>query len=168
MVQLTGMAVTLATANDSDSGTPDQLYIGVIGSGGGREFPLLEDAEIFNAAEGKKFALGLIWEGSFIDGATKFPLRSKPGKDNDPALIPVDVDRVGFVYLRKQGDNTFNGDNGFQLFGLRVVLYGPTAPSKRLFEFLNGAGNPLLWLANENGHVVYLQEKASVSVSPSD
>jgi hypothetical protein len=158
MVQLTGMAVTLTTDGDADSGTDDNLYIGIIGSGGGREFPLDSQKDDFNRGETEKFALGVIWEGGFIDGSTKFPLQSDPGKDNDPALIPVDVDRVNFVYLRKQGDNTADGDDGYQLRELNVVLYGPASPSKRRFRFFNGANQPSLWLANENGHVVYLQE----------
>ena len=33
MAQLTGMAVTLITANDDEAGTDDHLYIGIIGSG---------------------------------------------------------------------------------------------------------------------------------------
>jgi hypothetical protein len=158
MVQLTGMAITLTTAGDDESGTDDHLYIGVVGLGGGREFPLDSEKEDFNTGETEKFALGSIWEGGFVDGSTKFPKQSAPGQDNDPALIPVDVDRLNFVYLRKQGDNSTDGDDAYQLFGLSVVLYGPTAPSKRIFRFLNGANNPSLWLANENGHVVYLQE----------
>ena len=40
MAQLTGMAVTLTTANDDDFGTDYHLYVGIIGSGGGREFPV--------------------------------------------------------------------------------------------------------------------------------
>lgn len=156
MAQLTGMAVTLITANDDEAGTDDHLYIGIIGSGGGREFPLDSEKEDFVTGETEKFALGSIWEGGFVDGSTKFPLRSEPGKDNDPALIPVDLDKASFVYLRKQGDNTTDGDDAYKLRDLRVVLYGPAAPSKRIFRFFNG--EQALWLANEHGHVVYLQE----------
>jgi hypothetical protein len=159
MPQLTGMAVTLITANDDEAGTDNHLYIGVVGSGGGREFPLASEQEDFNAGEVETFALGLIWEGGFIVDTTKFPLRSGPGGDNDPALIPLDVERVGFVYLRKQGDNTTEDDDAYKLKDLRVVLYSPTSsdtPPKRIFRFLNGGTS--LWIANEHGHVVYLEE----------
>jgi hypothetical protein len=156
MAQLTGMAVTLTTANDDEAGTDDHVYIGVVGTGGGREFPLDSEKEDFITGEVEKFALGSIWEGGFVDGATKFPNESEPGKDNDPALIPLDVDRVNFVYLRKQGDNTTDGDDAYKLKDLRVVLYGPATPSKRIFRFFNGGTS--VWVANENGHLIYLQE----------
>jgi hypothetical protein len=84
MPQLTGLAVTLSTADDEDSKTDDHLYIGVVGSGGGREFQLFssedEDKDL-NTGEIEKFAPGVIREGGFVDGATKFPLRSSPGED---------------------------------------------------------------------------------------
>jgi len=156
MVQLTGMAVTLTTDGDDDSDTDDHLYIGIIGSGGGREFPLDSEKEDFNQGQTEKFQLGLIWQGGFTDGSTKYPKQSEPGKGNDPARIPLDLDRVNFVYLRKQGDNTTDGDDAYQLQELSVVLYGPASPSMRSFRF-NGQ-NKSLWLANENGHVVYLEE----------
>jgi hypothetical protein len=157
MAQLTGMAVTLTTADEDEAGTDDHLYIGVVGSGGGREFPLASEKEDFITGEEEKFALGIIWEGGFIDGKTKFPLGSDPGSNNDPAVIPLDVARVNFVYLRKQGDNTDEGDDAYKLKDLRVVLYGPATPSKRTFSFFNGGTR--LQIANENGHVVYLQEE---------
>ena len=40
MAELTGIAATLTTAATENAGTDDHLYIGVIGTGGGREFPL--------------------------------------------------------------------------------------------------------------------------------
>jgi hypothetical protein len=158
MAQLTGMAVTLTTSNEDEAGTDDHLYIGVVGSGGGREFPLDSEKQDFNTGEQELFALGNIWEGGvIIGGVTKFPLESSPGKDNDPALIPLDLNRVNFVYLRKQGDNTTDEDDAYKLKDLRVVLYGPATPSKRTFSFSNGGTR--LQIANENGHVVYLQEE---------
>jgi hypothetical protein len=59
------------------------------------------------------------------------------------------------VYLRKQGDNTESGDDAYRLANLSVVLYGPAAPSRRRFIF---SANRSPAFANENGHVIYLQE----------
>jgi hypothetical protein len=157
MAQLTGMAVTLTTANVEEAGTDDKLYIGVVGTGGGREFPLDSPKADFITGEVETFALGSIWEGGFITGSTKFPSDSEPGKDNDPALIPLDVDLVSFVYIRKQGALQPDDDDAYLLQDLSVVLYGPAMPSKRRFRFFNGGTS--LRLATESGHIVYLQEE---------
>jgi hypothetical protein len=65
------------------------------------------------------------------------------------------MDRVDYVYLRKQGNLTKDSDDAYKLKDVKVVLYGPSAPSKKIFVSANT--NPL-WIANEHGHVVYLQE----------
>ena len=95
-----------------------------------------------------------------LDGAidTINLIKSEPGKENDPALIPLDQARVKFVYLRKQGDETKEGDDLYLLKDLIVVLYGPTEPAKRIFRFFNGETPLSLKMANEHGLVVYLQE----------
>jgi len=154
---LQGIAVTLTTATaPADAGTGNELYIGIVGTGGGREFPLDSPSDDFNTGEVEKFALGVIWEGGFLTGSTKFPNLSEPGQFNDPAQIPLDIDQVNFVYLRKQGDiDQDNVDDAYRLKALRVVLYGES-PSKRTFQFDNGGHS--LWLATENGHVAYLKE----------
>src|SRR5262245_905387 len=157
MVQLTGIAVTLKTADD-DPGIEPRLYLGVVGEGGGREFPLNSEYQDFFPGEEEKFALGSIWEGGFTDSETKFPRQSQPGQNNDPAFIPLDLDRVKSVYLRRQSDHTGDIDDPYKLQLLRVVLYGPTNPSRRAFIFDNLDGKNSLWLANDNGHMVYLQE----------
>lgn len=155
MVQLTGMSVTLNTDTSSDSGTDDHIYIGVVGKGGGREFALASPEEDYITGEQEKFALGFIYEGGVVGPSTKFPKKSDVGENNDPAFYPLDMDRVDYVYLRKQGDRTEDKDDAYRLKNVRVVLYGPSAPSKRIFVSTN---NKALWLANEHGHVVYLQE----------
>jgi hypothetical protein len=157
MPQLTGMAATLTTAGDDEAGTNDHIYIGAFGTGGGREFPLASPDEDFETGV-QKFALGDIWEGGVITSTTSFPNRSKPGEDNDPALVPVDVDRVSFVYLRKQGGIKEDDDDAYKLQEARVVLYGPAQPSKRVFLFSIG-NNRSAWMGNEHGLVIYLQEE---------
>jgi hypothetical protein len=155
MLQLTGMAVTLNTSSSDDSGTPNHIYIGVVGKGGGREFALDSPKDDFKTGQQEKFALGFIFEGGVIDSTTKFPKQSDVGKNNDPAFYPLDMDRVDYVYLRKQGNLTKDSDDAYKLKDVKVVLYGPSAPSKKIFVSANT--NPL-WIANEHGHVVYLQE----------
>ena len=63
MSNLTGITVTLTTAADEDGGTDDHVYLGVIGLGGGREFPLDDaDWEDFELEEPIKYKLGETWE----------------------------------------------------------------------------------------------------------
>jgi PLAT/LH2 domain len=156
MSELTGIKVTLTTAADEDAGTDDHLYIGVIGSGGGREFPLDDpDQDDFELEPPVTYKLGAPWEPinvSFL----RFPRQSKPGQVNDPAFMPLELELVYGVYVRKQGDNTTEDDDAYRLRDLEVVLYGPAAPLKRTFRLRVRNEGP--WLANENGHVVYLAE----------
>jgi hypothetical protein len=70
--------------------------------------------------------------------------------------MPVDMDAVFSVYLRKQGDNTTEGDDAYRLNDVTVVLYGPESPLKRTYILPRRSEGP--WLANENGHVVYLAQ----------
>jgi hypothetical protein len=95
-----------------------------------------------------------------VDGDTFFPRESKPGRVNDPAFMPLELEQVNFVYLRKQGDNTTDGDDAYRLKDLDVVLYGPSSPTKRTFRLRRRSEGP--WLANENGHVVYLAQVAEI------
>jgi hypothetical protein len=154
MSDLTGIAVTLTTAADEDAGTDDHIYLGVVGLGGGREFPLDDpDQDDFELEPPVRYKLGTIWETFF---ANRFPRQSKPGQVNDPAFMPLELEQVYAVYLRKQGDNSTEDDDAYRLRDVKVVLYGPASPLKRTFILrLRGEGP---WLANENGHVVYLAE----------
>jgi hypothetical protein len=64
---------------------------------------------------------------------------------------------VDYVYLRKQGDNTTDGDDGYALRQVTASLfYFGVVPARVDYEFVARGEKPWLWLANENGHVVYL------------
>ena len=63
MSDLTGIAVTLTTAADEDAGTDDHVYLGIIGLGGGREFPLDDpDQDDFELEPPVRYKLGETWE----------------------------------------------------------------------------------------------------------
>ena len=63
MAELTGIRVTLTTAATENAGTDDHLYIGVVGTGGGREFPLDDpDWDDFEIEEPIRYKLGAPWE----------------------------------------------------------------------------------------------------------
>jgi hypothetical protein len=171
MPDLKGVKVILTTSavkDPPDPGSDDNLYIGVVGTGGGREFPLASTEDDFEPGT-QTFILGQVWEGYLPP--VSVPFGSKPGENNDPALVPLDVDRVNFVYLRKtgtlRGGDTYEsgdkGDDAYRLQEASVALYGLSPPSKRLFTFSITAPppgtDPSVWIGSEFGLVIYLQEQ---------
>jgi hypothetical protein len=156
-----GIAVELTTSNISGSGTDDHLYVGIVGKGGGREFALHTPSEDFESGT-ELFLLGAIWDSTVTSIPTaKKPFDSEPGGENDPARALIDVDLVDYVYLRKHGDNTTDGDEAYALRRVGVLLYfsediSGTGRSVD-YEFKALDPKPWLWLANENGHTVYLR-----------
>jgi hypothetical protein len=163
---LKGIAVFLRTSNDvSDAGTDDHIYVGLVGTGGGREFALAtpeEDFEPQPSGQDELFLFGTIWDSTVTSNpSAKKPNASEPGGNNDPARFLVDMELVDYVYLRKQGSLSLDGDDEYALRSVTVLLYGngPVAPTARQFDFVMSGEKPWLWLANENGHVVYLQDR---------
>jgi hypothetical protein len=158
---LKGLVVILTTANRNNAGTDDQLYLGVIGRGGGREFPLAtpeEDFEVQPPGKPEAFLLGSFWDNPAANQPNpKYPFRSGPGGTNDPARFEVDLDMLDYVYLRKQGDRGV--DDSYALEQVVVYLYGPVVGQRRTFR----CDNPALWLGNAFGHVAYLHD---VTVPP--
>jgi hypothetical protein len=181
MTQLTGMMVTLITSSETtpgDPGTDDNMYIGVVGKGGGREFPLASKDEDFEKGV-QNFKLGAVWEFFPIgftysvpfgapDPANPVPVDPKKPLNNDPTLVPLDVDKVDFVYLRKTGtlkggdtyEDAGEGDDAYRLQEATVKLYGPATPSKRTFHFSTNPDNEQrsVYMGSEFGLVIYLQE----------
>ena len=90
---LRGMLVQLNTGLGRHSGTDDPLYVGVAGTGGGREFPL--DVRWFDDFERRsrvKYVLGDVWDADAVLGA-RSPGRSK-GDWNDPSLFYIEFEKI--------------------------------------------------------------------------
>lgn len=152
MTHLRGMVVRVVTDAENNAGTDDMIYIGVIGKGGGREFPL--DVAGFNDWEkgsNIKYHLGTVWDGAALNG-TKKPLHSEPGQKNDPMWHRVELDEVDYVYIRKQGDNTKTGDDRYRFETVEVTLYGANPISRSFIETAD------LYLSNESGQICYIPE----------
>ncbi len=158
MANLRGMLVRLRTSGLQDSGTDDAIYIGVFGSDGGREFPL--DVKNFNDFESGlvKYVLGTVWDGSVLPGA-KNPANSQPFGANDPAVFPIELGEVEFVYVRKQarqGNTPAQDpdiDNAYRFSEVGVTLYSQ-APESRTFSAAGG-----LQLGHEFGLQAWLSEE---------
>lgn len=151
MSHVRGMVVRLKTKNESYAGTDDHIYIGVVGTDGGREFPL--DVRGFNDFEpgtDVKYWLGDVWDGGVLSNA-KNPYQAHAW--NDPELWRIEMDQVNQVYVRKGGTRTGGQDNAYKMDEVEVTLYGATSPNKRTFERTTD-----IWLANEYGLQVWLPE----------
>ncbi len=150
MSTLSGMLIKLKTDKESGAGTNDPIYIGVVGSGGGSEFPLdVMGFKDFEKGSDVKYWLGDVWEGVALKDA-KNPFQAH--KWNNPDIRDIDLDKVDYVYLRKHSSKGGVGDDAWKMESVEVTLYGQE-PSKRTFY---KKGN--LWLANEYGLQVWLKE----------
>jgi hypothetical protein len=151
-----GMFVNLNTFNSKDAGTDDEIYIGLWGTGGGREFPLSsKNHDDFERGAVDDYVLG-------VDPGFGFPMhrpeRSAPGEANDPALVPIDITTIEYVYVRKQAHGTQDDDDAWRLDSVFVLLYDDaTVPltGSRLFTLLPPKG---MWFGNEHGHQAWLTE----------
>ena len=151
-----GMIVDLQTFDSEDAGTDDEIYIGLWGTGGGREFPLSsKDHEDFERNAEDFYVIG-------VDPGFGFPLirsdRSAPGEENDPALVPIDLNSIQYVYIRKQAYGQGGDDDAWRLESVIVLLYDQdTLPltQSRLFVLFAQKG---MWFGNEHGHQAWLSE----------
>lgn len=152
MPQVRGILVHLETQDVSGAGTDDHLYVGVVGRGGGREFPLdVRRFDDFKEGANVRYLLGTIW-GPVPPGVRK-PRESEPGERNDPGQFQMELAQVDYVYLRKTGTRKGEGDDAYALRDVEVMLYGQAPPERRTFSSSN------VWLANEYGHQVWLRER---------
>ena len=152
MTHLRGMVVDLKTSSQSGAGTDAHIYIGVVGTRGGREFPL--DVEGFNDFEpgpDVKYWLGTVWDGTAITGSRK-PRGSEPGGNNNPQRYRIELDDVPFVYIRKAAGLTEGSDDAYRLDEVEVMLYGYN-PESRSFGTTRD-----MWLSIENGLQLWLPE----------
>jgi len=148
MANIKGMVVVLKTKTGSYTGTDNHIYVGLGGKQGGSEFPL--DVRGFDDFEAGtvRYWLGDVWDGTALSGARN-PYSSSTW--NDPEKRYIDLERVDYVYLRKQSYT--KDDDKWKMDSVEVTLYGPS-PTKRSFHKTGD-----IWLANEYGLQVYLKEK---------
>ena len=152
MSNLKGILVELVTQDTRGADTDDHLYLGVVGTRGGREFAL--DVKRFNDFERGTtvtYWLGDIWQ-SGVAGDARRSRWSEPGERNDPGLLRIGIGDVNYVYLRKTGTVGSGGDDTYGLDSIQVRLYG-TEPDKRSFHSSGG-----VFLGDEFGHQVWLEE----------
>jgi hypothetical protein len=116
MTAITGIFVSLTTAAQSWAGTDDQLYLGVPGRGGGREFNL--NVAGFNDFEAATTVMYKIGDVAFA-GLTPI---TAPG---DLTTAPIQIEHVSHVYLRKLGRGSQSADDAWRLESAFVYLIAP-------------------------------------------
>ena len=177
MSEIQGIAVRLKTSDREWAGTDYILYIGIVGRGGGREFPLkVPEIDDFVAGTDVTYQFGTVWEAAAVAGA-KRPFSSggrSEGRWNDPTLDRIELDLVDYVYLRIQSEvqtllRQLQRDTGghwqvtaagltpllddYAMAELVVTLHGPE-PNKRIFRTTQEVG--LGW---QYGLQVWLREE---------
>ena len=115
MALIEGIFVRLQTQNVRWAGTDDHIYVGIVGTGGGGEFPLdVHGFDDFERGGDVKYWFGDVWDGLLLRGA-KNPHLSHDGTSegwNDPGRRRIDLDKVDFVYLRKEVISPATGMTG--------------------------------------------------------
>lgn len=150
MTALKGMLIRLKTKSERGAGTVDHIYIGVVGKGGGGEFPLdVPGFKDFEMGSDIKYWFGDVWEGTALNNA-KNPFQAEGW--NDPEGRNIDLDKIDYVYLRKHSHKGGIDDDAWKMDEIEITLYGPS-PKKRSFIKKSD-----IWLANEYGLQVWLRE----------
>ena len=147
MSKINGIFVSLTTAGVWWAGTDDHLYLGVVGTVGGREFALGVDGfDDFEAGTVVTYSIG---PGAAVFGG-KIPATAPAALAEMTICLP----NVTHVYLRKQGDRTHAGDDAWRLSYVYVYLIAAPEPT-RVFESTGPAT-----LGNEYGLQLWLAETA--------
>ncbi len=146
MSTINGIFVSLRTDDFSWHGTNDHLYLGVVGTVGGREFAL-------NVAGFDDFEEGTTVTYSIGPGAGLFGGKTPETAADRLAEMTICIPNVTHVYLRKQGDRTYGGDDAWRLANAFVYLLAPGAT--RVFASTGPAT-----LGNEHGNQIWLAESS--------
>lgn len=147
MSDIDGIFVSLKTGSQWWAGTNDHLYIGVVGTVGGREFALgVDEFDDFEEGTTVTYSIG--------PGASFFNGREPATAAGELASMTICLPNVTHVYLRKQGDRTHAGDDAWELSDVFVYLLASPSPT-RVF-----ASTGTATLGNEYGNQVWLGEVA--------
>lgn len=147
MADVEGIVVEIETGSQSWAGTDDHLYVGIVGTEGGREFNLnvagfddYEPGTKVNYVLGEEFAFD-------APGPEKTPIRAPDALTGGSQM---GQGAVTHVYLRKHGVGSPSEDDAWRMQSARVWLFAGGTPT-RVFS----SRGPLT-LAVEHGLQVWL------------
>lgn len=147
MSAITGIFVSLTTAGDPAwAGTDNHVYLGVVGTVGGREFALgVPRFDDYERGTSVGYSIG--------DGAEIFAGRKPLHGDAAFEEMMICQPNVTHVYLRKQGNLSHSDDDAWRLERAVVYILGPTVT--RVFSTTGPAT-----LGNEYGLQLWMGEVA--------
>ena len=129
MADVLGIVARIVTGR----GTDDRVYLGVVGTGGGSEFPLdVPGVDDFEYGSDVTYWFGEVWDGAELTEAS----RAREGDgENDPRSRFIDLDLVRYVYVRKHKHIDALGSSGgvWILDECTITLYG-ASPLSRVFS----------------------------------
>ena len=160
MGQIFGLTVRLEVMRAEGAGTNDQLYVGLLGTEGGREFALGSSRNDFEAGSHWSYVLGLPEPLPSVNVPMIRSNDSRPGARNDPGQFFMTVEGVQSVYLRKQAYGTGGDDDAVNLRSVTVWVRDhddAVFAGRQFFARGIAEADAGLWLANEYGHQVWLQ-----------
>ena len=165
MSTLTGVFIRVKTSDKKESQTDDNMYLGVEGTSGGREFLLdvssPSDFNDFEEGSQNYYNLGgvtsaqlqtLVGDGEIPSNAGfRVPDETFKGGKNDPSRLTINFEQIDRVYLRKMGDRKGRDDNALLLGSIDVWLYSDTGARRKYFSFNE------VWIGSEYGLQIWLR-----------
>jgi hypothetical protein len=139
MANITQINVRIFTVQGEDTGTEDQVYLGL----GGREFRLESSSNSDMNSPDFTFHLG-------VDSNVENPNLNDP---RAPGLTTDDLEKYP-IYIAKPGNLSNDGDDAW-LLGRVDITVNP-GPGQKFFSRLAGNGGSI-WLRNESGHILYIK-----------
>ncbi|MCA9875220.1 MAG: hypothetical protein KC441_16230 [Anaerolineales bacterium] len=143
MSELTSIFISVKTSEKDNSQTDDNIYLGVEGTGGGREFLLdVSNYDDFQKGVHENYNLGgvtstqiqtLLNQSEIPFIGYRVPYDASQGGINDPASYPIDFQQIDRVYLRKMGDRVKRGDNALIIDEIAVWLYSDEGERRKFF-----------------------------------
>jgi hypothetical protein len=154
MSNIQNIIVTLRTVATSGAGSNDPLYLGVVGSGGGSEFPLFADGfDDYREGSNVIYLIGGSYLGEDLHRRGLPIITPAHYGSNNPVIREIELHSVDYVYLRKFGYKDPDDDDAWKMGSVTVELYdGPL--SRRTFQKASE-----IWLSSETGLQVWIPEQ---------
>lgn len=154
MSKLVGILVQLDISGAAGSGTDDPIYLGVMGSRGGREFPLRRSGKNdWEAGSKACYIIGTVpIEDVPPDAAVAS--RTESGKRNSPDRSDIDAEAIQTVYLRKREGVSSITDDAVSILRGEAIIYDADGATQRWY--LDSKLG--IWLGTQYGSQVALSK----------
>ena len=133
MSNLVGILVKLDISGAAGSGTDDPIYLGVMGSRGGREFPLKRSGKNeWEAGSKTRYVIGTVPTDDIPQDAA-VATRTESGKRNSPDRSDIDAEVIETVYLRKREGVSSITDDAVSILRAEAIIYDAGGTKQRWY-----------------------------------